>query len=131
MEWLKSPYYVRPDPVFVNVGQTGNYPPSRQPMAETMMQDLTAQFLGWPAGFVFGAAGSGNRTPKQLLDDILAYAVALTQSQYSAVTCADFDPTSRAVFYAGLIFDTLKGIPAGSWLPNDARSVYDVWTAPK
>lgn len=129
--WLSPPYYVAPPGVYVMAPQTGNYPSGPQPTAETMMQALASQHLGWVVGFLFGGAGSGNRTSKEFIDDVIAYAISLTQSQYSAVTCVGFDPTSRALYYVNLIFDTLKRIPAGNWLPNDTRSVYEAWTAPK
>lgn len=129
--WLSPPYYTRPDPVFVNVPQTGNYPSSRQAMAETMMEDNTSMVLGWPVGFLFGAAGMGNLTPKQFVDSLITYAQGLLTSPYAAITAAGFDPIGRAVFHANLIFDALKRIPAGNWLPNESRSVYDVWNQVK
>ena len=131
MEWLTAPYYTPPETVYVLVPQTGNYPPSRQQTAESAMQDNTKMLLNWPAGFLFGAAGSGNRTPNELFTDLLTFATGLTQSPYAGATCVGFDPTISAVTHAALIFATLKQIPAGNWLPNDTRSVYDVWTAPK
>ena len=132
--WLPSdkPYYVPPAPVFVYVPQTGNYPPGRQETAESAMQDNTQMLLNWPSGFVFGGAGSGNRTPSQLFDDLLTLAKSLTQSPYAALTCVGFDPTVSAAYHANLVFDTLKRIPASRWLPyNLTDSVFDVWTAPK
>lgn len=129
--WLSSPYYTPPDPVFVLVPQTGNYPPGRQQTAESAMQDNTKMLLNWPAGFLFGASGSGNRTPNELFTDLLKFATGLTESPYTGATCVDFDPTASAISHAALIFATLKRIPAGNWLPFDLRSVYEVWTAPK
>lgn len=129
--WLSPPYYAAPDPVFVLVPQTGNYSPGRQQTAESAMQDNSKMLLNWPAGFVFGASGSGNRTPNELFTDLLDLANKLTKSPYAGATCVGFDPTISAVTHAALIFATLKRIPAGNWLPGDSRSVYEVWTAPK
>lgn len=119
--WLTPPYYLPQQVVRAFDPATGTYPPT----AETSMQDVVYQNLSWPPGFIFGY--SSKQTPNQFFNELLAFAIQLTQYRYSPFTCVGFDPVARTSYFVNLIFDALKRIPASNWLPFETRSVYDVW----
>lgn len=124
MTWLTPPYYTLPEhQARVNCGPFFG----SQPTAETMMQELVAQLLSYPAGFMWGAAGTGADSPEQLTDDIINYAKTLTDTPVAKFTAADFDPMVRGAFYANLVIETLKQIPAAPFNWQETGSVYDVW----
>jgi len=121
MSWLSPPYYTRQNTVRVYDPNTGEWPPT----AETSLQEDVYEILSYPPAFLWGYYAG--KTLQQFSNELLQYAISLTQLRYSQFTCVGFDPTVRTFYFVNLIFDTLKQIPASSWLPLETRSVYDVW----
>lgn len=121
--WLPPPYYTPDTPIRVDCGPFFG----SQPTAETMMQELTHELLGWPQGFMFGAAGAGADSPGRLQTEMVNYATSLTQSPSARLTAAGFDPTARGLHYFNVVQETLKQIPASSFDWRETGSVYDVW----
>lgn len=129
--WIPAPYYTAPPQQRVECGPFyGSHP-----TAETMMQAWLSGMVSWPNGFVWNGQGSGDQTPRSLLDQAIDMAIGLTQQAPDVVksTCVGFDPVASAVYYTNQLFDILKRIPAtmanGMANPND--SIFDVWVAGK
>lgn len=124
-QWLTPPYYILPTKEFVDCGVFFG----KQPTAQARMEDLTNQILGWPPGFMFGAAGSGADTPEKLLAEITSFAQDLTNAPFAKLTAAGFDPNGSAQACYDLVIATLKRIQASHWDWTETRSVYEVWIA--
>lgn len=124
---LSGTYYTPPPQVRVTIPATGTFPGSNEPTAETMMQALTDSTVNYPAGFMSGAAGSGNLTPPQFVNSFITYAQSLCQGPYAPWTCVGFDPVSRGQYYANLVISILKTIPAASYNQSFTGSIYDAW----
>lgn len=125
MNWLKQPFYEQPECIYVNT------PDGVKPLAESMMQVLTMQALGTPNGFAWKAPWSGALTPEQLIQSFIDYAKTLTGYSYSPFTTLGFNPTARGIYYANLVIEKLRQVPATYAVsgadPN--ASLYDVWIA--
>lgn len=122
--WIVAPFYKQPAVVMVPT------PWGDRPSAETMMQVLAQQALGTPNGFVWGAAGTGAVKPAEMVGSFIDYAKTLTELSWAPYTCIGFDPALRALYYANLVIETLKQIPASyaNW-PDPEASIFDVWTS--
>lgn len=119
--WLPATeaYYTPPPPVNVKT------PDGDRPSAETMMQVLVQEHLSRPNGFYFGSEPK----PPQLLQQFTDYAKTLTTFSWSMWTTVGFNPTASAVFYANVLMETLKRIPAtmADGMANPDASLFDVW----
>ncbi len=123
MTWLTPPYYT-PDPaVRVPCGPFFG----SQPTAESQMQEDVRELLSWPQGFMTKAGGSGADSPEQLTDEVINLAKSLTEAPFAKLTASDFDPLVRGAYYANLVIETLKQIPAAPYNWQETGSVYDVW----
>lgn len=127
MKWLQSPYWTRPEPVYLDIPQGPGRPlAEHEPTAETSMTEVVREHLGHKEGFINVAAGSGALTVEQFVQSYIDYAKLLTESPYAKYTCANFDAEARGNYWAGFVIDTLKQIQYGG--PDASESVYDIWT---
>lgn len=123
---LSGQYYTPPPQVRVMVPQPNGWPDASLPTAETTMQEMANEYLNDPSGFMTGAFYVAN--PSELTANAIAYARSICQAGfYPQYTCVGFDPVARGTYYANLIINTLKTIPASLWNQGFSGSVYDAW----
>ncbi len=119
--WLPptEAYYTPP------AAQTAKTPDGDRPLAETMMQVWVQEQVGRPNGFYWG----GQPKPDIMLQQLLAYAKAMTGYSWSPWTTVGFNSTTAAVIYFNIMIDILKRIPAtmADGMANADASLFDVW----